>query len=92
MMLLMTQIVLLGVGILVHSKLPRHAERLQKPANLLTGALSLVVFGPIIAVQYKTFAEIRRKGFVGINLLVVICLVGGWILGGEWLEFARRLA
>jgi bile acid:Na+ symporter, BASS family len=81
--LLMTQILPLGIGMLVHSKFPRHAERLQRPANLLSALLSLVVFGLIIALQYRTLAEIRWVGFVGINLLVLLCLAAGWILGGQ---------
>jgi bile acid:Na+ symporter, BASS family len=42
--LLMTQILLLGIGMLVHSKLPKYVEKLRKPANLLSAVLSLVVF------------------------------------------------
>jgi BASS family bile acid:Na+ symporter len=62
--LLMTQLLPLGVGLLVRSKRPALAEKLQKPANLLTGILSLVVFALIIALQYRTLAEIRTKGYV----------------------------
>jgi bile acid:Na+ symporter, BASS family len=90
--LLMTQILPLGIGILVHSKLSRHAERLRKRANLLGAVLSLVVFTLIITLQYKTLAEIRWPGFVGINLLVLLYLAAGWILGVERSEFAGRLA
>lgn len=89
--LLMTQILPLGIGILVHSKLSRHAERLRKRANLLGAVLSLVVFTLIITLQYKTLAEIRWPGFVGINLLVLLYLAAGWILGVERSEFAGRL-
>jgi predicted Na+-dependent transporter len=79
--LLMTQILPLGIGMLVHSKLPKYAEKLRKPANLLSAFLSLVVFALIISLQYKTLAEIRWVGFVGITILMVLCLAAGWILG-----------
>jgi BASS family bile acid:Na+ symporter len=83
MTLLMTQILPLGIGMLVYSKLPKYAEKLRKPANLLSAVLSLVVFSLIIGLQYRTLAEIRWVAFVGINLLVLLCLAAGWILGGQ---------
>lgn len=52
--LLMTQIVPQGIGILIHSKRLRHAEQMQKPANLLTAVLSLILFALVITLQYRT--------------------------------------
>lgn len=81
--LLMTQILPLGIGMLVHSRLRKRAEKLQKPANLLSAVLSLVVFALIISLQYRTLAEIRWVGFVGLALLILLCLAAGWIVGGQ---------
>jgi hypothetical protein len=79
--LLMTQILPLGIGMLVHSRLRKHAEKLQKPANLLSAILSLVVFVFIISLQYRILAEIRWLAFVWLTLLILLCLAAGWIVG-----------
>jgi bile acid:Na+ symporter, BASS family len=76
--LLMTQILPLGIGMLVRSRLLKDAEKLQRPATLLSAILSLVVFALIISLLYRTLAEIRLVGFVGIN--VWYCFV--WPLAG----------
>jgi predicted Na+-dependent transporter len=81
--LLMTQILPLGIGMLVLSKLPKYAETLQRPANLLSAFLSLVVFTLMISLQYRILAEIRLVGFAGISVLVLLCLAAGWVLGGQ---------
>jgi bile acid:Na+ symporter, BASS family len=47
--LLMTQILPMGIVMLVHSRLRKHAEKLQKPANPLSAIVSLVVFVFIIS-------------------------------------------
>lgn len=57
--LLMTQLLPLGVGLSVRFKLSHVAERLRKPANLLTAFLSVVVFVLLLTLQYPTLAEIR---------------------------------
>lgn len=61
--LLMTQILPLGIGMLGRSGLLKYAEKLQRPATLLSAILSLVVFALIISLQYRTLAEIRLVGF-----------------------------
>ena len=90
--LLMTQILPLGIGMLVHSRLQKHAAKLQKRANLLSAVLSLVVFALIISLQYKTLAEIRWVGFVGLTLLILLCLAAGWIVGGQVIGIRRAVS
>ena len=46
-------------------------------------SLSLVVFALIISLQDRTLAEIRLVGFVGISVMVLLCLAAGWVLGGH---------
>jgi bile acid:Na+ symporter, BASS family len=89
--LLMTQILPLGIGMLVHSRLQKHAAKLQKRANLLSAVLSLVVFALIISLQYKTLAEIRWVGFVGLTLLILLCLTAGWLVGGQVIGIRRAV-
>ena len=90
--LLLTQILPLGVGMLVHSRLQKHAAKLQKRANLLSAVTSLVVFALIISLQYKTLAEIRWVGFVGLTLLILFCLAAGWIVGGPMIGIRRAVS
>ena len=90
--LLMTQILPLGIGMMVHYRLQKHAAKLQKRANLLSAVLSLVVFALIISLQYKTLAEIRWVGFVGLTLLILLCLTAGWIVGGQMIGIRRAVS
>jgi bile acid:Na+ symporter, BASS family len=89
--LLMTQILPLGIGMLVHSRLQKRAAKLQKRANRLSAVLSLVVFALIISLQYKTLAEIRWVGFVGLILLILLCLTAGWLVGGQVIGIRRAV-
>jgi len=89
--LLVTQLLPLGIGLLVRSKFSQVAERLRKPANLLTAFLSLVVFAILVALQYRTLAEIRWKSLVGMCVLVLLCLAAGWIVGGRVTAIRRAV-
>jgi bile acid:Na+ symporter, BASS family len=88
--LLMTQILPLGIGMFVRSRLLKYAEKPQRPATLLSAILSLVVFALIISLQDRTLAEIRLVGFVGISVMVLLCLAAGWVLGGTRSGCVRR--
>jgi predicted Na+-dependent transporter len=79
----MTQLLPLIIGLWVHAKRPLLAESLKKPANLISAVLSLLVFTLIIILQYRTLTEIHAKGYLGMCLLVLLCLAAGWILGGQ---------
>ena len=81
--LLMTQFIPLGIGLWTRAKRPLLAEKLKKPANLLTALLSLLVFALIIALQYRTLVEIRAKGYLEISILVFLFLAAGLVLGGQ---------
>jgi len=87
----MTQLAPLGIGLFVRESRPQIADKLKKPASLLTGMLSLAVFAMVIALQYRTLAEIRLKGFVGICLLIVLCLAAGWFLGGLSVDLRKAV-
>ena len=81
--LLVTQLLPLASGLMLRSRYPLLALRLQKPANALSGVLSIAVFALLISLEYRTLADIRVAAYVGICLLVVLCLAAGWILGGR---------
>jgi hypothetical protein len=88
--LLMTQILPLGVGMLVRSRL-KYTGKLQRPANLFSAILSFVVFPFIISLQYRTLAEIRWVGFVGLTLLILLCLAAGWMVAGQVIGIRRAV-
>jgi bile acid:Na+ symporter, BASS family len=90
--LLVTQLLPLIIGLWVHAKRPLLAERLKRPANLLSAVLSLLVFALIIIQQYRTLTEIHAKGYLGICLLVLLCLAAGWVLGGQPIAVRRAMS
>ncbi len=51
-----------------------------------------MVFALIISLQYKTLAEIRWVGFVGLTLLILLSLAAGWIVGGQMIGIRRAVA
>jgi BASS family bile acid:Na+ symporter len=81
--LLMTQLLPLGMGLLIRSRRPRLADILRKPAALFTVVLSLIVFSAIIFVQYRTLTELRTRGLIGTCILVLLFLASGLVLGSQ---------
>jgi bile acid:Na+ symporter, BASS family len=80
--LLVTQLVPLCVGVTVRQWRPTLADRLQKPANLVSKLLNLVVVGLILVVQFHLLTEIQPRGFVGMLALLIASWVAGSLLGG----------
>jgi bile acid:Na+ symporter, BASS family len=80
--LLVTQLLPLSAGLLVRHVLPALAERMQRPATLISKLLNVAVVGLILATQFHTLSEIRARGFVGMFALLLASLAAGWLLGG----------
>jgi bile acid:Na+ symporter, BASS family len=80
--LLATQLLPLGVGMAVRQWLPAVAHRLQRPANLVSKALNLLVVGLILAAQFRLFLEIRPGAYAGMLALLLLSWAAGWLLGG----------
>jgi BASS family bile acid:Na+ symporter len=80
--LLVTQLVPLCVGVAVRQWRPRLADRLQKPADLLSKVLNLVAVGMILVVHFPLLAEIRLTGFIGMLALLLASWAAGWLLAG----------
>lgn len=89
--LLATQLVPLFVGIAVRQWRPIFAARLQKPANLVSKFLNLLVIGFILFAQAHLLMEIRPLGFVGMITLLVISWAAGWLLGGPSIGTRRAM-
>jgi BASS family bile acid:Na+ symporter len=67
--LLAVQLVPLAIGLCVRQWRPKLAERLKKPADLVSLVLNLVMTGIILVAQFRLLAEIRLRGFVGMLAL-----------------------
>jgi BASS family bile acid:Na+ symporter len=81
--LLVTQLVPLCVGVAVRQWRPAWADRLQKPANLLSKILNLLAVGFILYAQGYLLAEIRPTGYLGMLALLIASWAAGWLLGGS---------
>jgi len=80
--LLVTQLLPLCVGLGVHHCRPRLAEKLRKPASLLSVVLGVSTIVLIIVVQFQLFAEIKLRAWLGMAILFVASCASGWFLGG----------
>jgi BASS family bile acid:Na+ symporter len=89
--LLVTQLAPLCLGLGVRHWLPRLADRLLKPANLLSAVLNLATMGVVLAVYFPLMAEIRLRGYVGMSALLVASWAAGWLLGGPRSDNRRAL-
>ena len=90
--LLATQLAPLCLGLGVRHWLPRLANGLQRPANLLSAILNLATLGVVLVVYFPLMAEIRLRGYVGMLALLVASWAAGWLLGGPGADNRRALA
>jgi BASS family bile acid:Na+ symporter len=90
--LLVTQLIPLCVGLCLRHWQPRLAERLLKPANLLSAVLGLSTVGLILVIQFHLLAEIGWRAWVGMSALLVASCASGWLLGGPGIDNRRAMA
>jgi bile acid:Na+ symporter, BASS family len=90
--LLLTQLLPLAVGLAVRHRRPKLADKLKKPAHLLSTVLNVVVIGCILVIQFQKLAEIRPVGFVGMLVLLLATLGVGWLLGGPGGDNRKAMA
>jgi BASS family bile acid:Na+ symporter len=84
--LLVAQFLPLCIGLGIRHWRPPLAERLRKPANLLSMVLNLVMLGVILTVQWNMLMGIPLRGYLGMLLLVLVGVAAGWLLGGPGSE------
>jgi BASS family bile acid:Na+ symporter len=84
--LLIAQFLPLCIGLGIRHWRPALADRLKKPANLLSLALNLVTFGVILTVQWDMLMGIPIRGYLGMLALVLVGVGVGWLLGGPGSE------
>jgi BASS family bile acid:Na+ symporter len=81
--LLITQMLPLASGLIIHDRTPRLSRRLAEPVSRLANLLLLALVGLIVATQYQTLAAIRPKGWTGMSVLLLASLGIGWLSGGR---------
>jgi BASS family bile acid:Na+ symporter len=89
--LLATQLVPLCLGLGVRHWVPGLADRLQKPANLLSAVLNLTAMGTVLVVYFPLLAAIRLRGYVAMSALLVASWAAGWLLGGPGSDTRKAL-
>jgi BASS family bile acid:Na+ symporter len=89
--LLVTQLLPLGVGVAVRQWRPLLADRLQKPAILVSKVLNLVAVGFILVAQFQLLTEIRPLAYVGMLALLVASWAAGWLLGGPKTDHRKTM-
>jgi BASS family bile acid:Na+ symporter len=90
--LLLTQLLPLCVGLCLRHWRPRLAERLQRPANLVSSILGLSTVGLILIVQFQLLADIRLLGWIGMCALLIVSWASGWLLGGPGGDNRKAMA
>ena len=90
--LLATQLAPLCLGLGVRRGLPGLANRLQRPANVLSAILNLTTLGIVLAAYFHLLAEIRLRGYMGMLALLVASWAAGWLLGGPGSDNRRAMA
>jgi BASS family bile acid:Na+ symporter len=90
--LLVTRLAPLCLGLGVRHWLPRLANQLLRPANLVSAILNLATMGIVLVVYLPLMAEIRLRGYVAMLALLAASCAAGWLLGGPGSDNRRALA
>lgn len=80
--LLLAQLLPLCAGLALRQWRPALADKLKKPASLLSIVLNLLLLGIIITVQFNMLIGISFRAYVGMFALVFASVAAGWLLGG----------
>ena len=75
--LLAAQLLPLCVGLWIRHAHPSLAERLKKPAGILSLCLNLILLTVIIFAEFPTLADIHFRGYFGMLCLVLATLLAG---------------
>lgn len=89
--LLLTQLVPLALGFWLRQARPALAERLQKPAQMLSTVLSLGVIALIMASKWELVMQFRLRGYTAMLAGLGGSLLIGWLLGGPALGSRKAM-
>jgi len=90
--LFIVQFLPLCVGLALRQWRPSLADRLKKPAKLLSMILNLATLGLILFAQFDLLIGIPLRGFAGMLALVLAGVSAGWLLGGNGSRSAMVMA
>jgi BASS family bile acid:Na+ symporter len=79
--LLLLQLLPLCIGLALRKGRPALAERLEKPARILSLILNVLTLGIILIVQFQMLLGIPLRAYVGMLALIVASVAAGWLLG-----------
>jgi BASS family bile acid:Na+ symporter len=80
--LMIAQFLPLCVGLAVRHWYPTLADKLNRPAGLLSMILNVTLLALILTVQFDMLVVIPVRAFAGMSALVFAGLAAGWLLGG----------
>lgn len=89
--LLLTQLAPLGVGVALRQWRPTLAERLRKPAGVLSRVLNLVAAGVILVVKHDLLLGFGIRAFAGMLILLIASWAFGWLLGGPGADLRKTV-
>ena len=78
------------LGLWIRHSYASVAERLKKPGSVLSLLLNLILLTLIIAVQFRTLAEIHLKGYIGMFCLVIAALAAGRVVAKRGQEESAK--
>jgi len=81
--LVVTQLLPLCVGLLVRKYVPRVADKLMRPASIVSFALNLVTLLAVLIVYSSMLASIRARGYLGMFCLLLGCVLVGAAMRGS---------
>lgn len=83
MTLFAAQFLPLCAGLGLRQWRPALADRLKKPANLLSMALNLATLSLILFAQFDMLIAVPLRGYIGMLLLVLAGVAAGWLVAGK---------
>jgi BASS family bile acid:Na+ symporter len=81
--LMVAQFIPLCLGLGLRHWRPTLADRLKKPANLISIVLNLMTLSLIIFAQFDMLIGVPLRGYIGMAALVLAGVAAGWLLGGS---------
>lgn len=81
--LLLSQLLPLCIGLALRQWRPALADRLTRPASLLSMVLNLLLLGTILTAQFDMLIGIPFRAYAGMFALVFAGVASGWLLGGS---------
>jgi BASS family bile acid:Na+ symporter len=83
MTLLVAQFLPLCAGLGMRHWRPALADRLKRPANVISTVLNLTLLSLIFFAQFAMLIGLPIRGYIGMLMLVLAGVAAGWLLGGR---------